>query len=51
MSKLTLLRQKELLRMEYDYERDEFRRETQTMGIGRKVQRGKCWFPVRTGRS
>ena len=51
MSKLTLLRQKELLRMEYDYERDEFRRETQTMGIGRKVKRGMCWFPVRTGRS
>ncbi len=51
MSKLTLLRQKELLRMEYDYERDEFRRETQTMGIGRKVKRGMCWFPVNTGRS
>lgn len=51
MSKLTLLQQKELLRMEYDYERDEFRRETQTMGIGRKVKRGMCWFPVRTGRS
>lgn len=43
--------QRELLRLEYDYEKEAFRRETQTMGIGRKVKRGDCWFPAATGRS
>ena len=45
-----LLRQKELLRMEYEWEKEAFRRETQTQGVGRKVKRGDCWFPLRMGR-
>ena len=48
---VSLYRQRELLRLEYDYEKEAFRRETQTMGIGRKVKRGDCWFPAATGRS
>lgn len=48
---VSLHRQRELLRLEYDYEKEAFRRETQTMGIGRKVKRGDCWFPAATGRS
>ena len=40
-----------LLRMEYEYEKEEFRRQTETMGIARKVKRGLCWYPVRLGRS
>ena len=40
-----------LLRMEYEYEKAEFRRQTETMGVARRVKRGDCWFPVRTGRS
>ena len=47
----TLLQQLDLLRAERDYERDEFRRETETYGIRRKVKRGDCWFPARLGRS
>ena len=48
---LHLQRQQLLLRMEYEYEKEEFRRQTETMGVARKVKRGLCWFPVATGRS
>ena len=40
-----------LLRMEYEYEKEEFKRQTETMGIARKVKRGLCWYPVSPGRS
>lgn len=48
---LHLQRQQLLLRMEYEYEKEEFRRQTETMGVARKVKRGLCWFPVTVGRS
>lgn len=47
----TLLRQRELLRKEYEHEKAEFRREAEVAGIGRKVKRGDCWFPITIGRS
>lgn len=37
--------------MEYEHEKEEFQRQTETMGIGRKVKRGLCWYPVKAGRS
>lgn len=40
-----------LLRMEYEYEKEEFRRQTETMGIAWKVKRGLCWYPVAAGKS
>ena len=40
-----------LLRMEYEYEKQEFQRQTETMGVARKVKRGMCWFPCTAGRS
>jgi len=40
-----------LLRMEYEYEKEEFKRQTETMGIARKVKRGLCWYPVTPGRT
>ena len=46
-----LQHQQLLLRMEYEYEKEEFRRQTESMGIARKVKRGLCWYPVTTGRS
>lgn len=46
-----LQRQQLLLRMEYEYEKEEFKRQTETMGIARKVKRGLCWYPVALGRS
>ena len=44
-------RQELLLRMEYEYEKETFRQQTETMGIGRKVKRGMCWYPLSVGRS
>ena len=48
---LHLQQQQLLLRMEYEYEKEEFKRQTETMGVARKVKRGLCWYPVSTGRS
>ena len=36
---------------ERDAERNDFQRQTETIGIGRKVKRGDCWWPVHVGRS
>ena len=48
---LHLQHQQLLLRMEYEYEKEEFRRQTETMGVKRKVKRGLCWFPATIGRN
>ncbi|NDV65602.1 helicase [Bacteroides sp. 224] len=37
--------------MEYEHEKEEFQRQTEIMGIGRKIKRGLCWFPVKATRS
>lgn len=46
-----LQQQYELLKTEYAYEKEEFERQTELMGVGRKVKRGMCWYPVDVGRS
>ncbi len=46
-----LKRQKLLLQLEYATEKDAFRKQTEMMGIARKVKRGDAWFPVRVGKS
>ncbi|MBP6064843.1 AAA domain-containing protein [Bacteroides sp.] len=46
-----LQHQQLLLRMEYAYEKEEFQRQTETMGVARKVKRGLCWYPVSVARS
>lgn len=48
---LPIQKQKELLRLEYEAEKAEFRIQTEKMGISRKVRRGLCWYPVSAGRS
>ncbi len=48
---LYLQHQYELLKMEYDYEKEQFKQQTEVMGIGRKIKRGMCWYPVSLGRS
>lgn len=48
---LHLQRMQLLLRMEYEYEKEEFRRQTETMGVQRKVKRGMAWYPAVAGRS
>ena len=47
---LSIARQIELLKMEYECEKKAFQRDTELMGVDRKVKRGDCWFPVSTGR-
>lgn len=48
---LYLQHQYDLLKMEYEYEKDQFRQQTELMGIGRKIKRGICWYPLDLGRS
>lgn len=38
-----------LLEIEYNHEKEEFRKQTETMGVERKVRRGDAWFPVKIG--
>ena len=46
-----LVRQKELLLKEYEFEKEQFQRQTENMGVQKKVRRGMCWFPLSVGRS
>ena len=46
-----LTRQRLLLQLEYNTEKETFRRQTEEAGIERKVKRGEAWWPVRMGRS
>lgn len=48
---LLLQRQRMLLEIEYNHEKEEFRKQTEAMGVERKVRRGDAWFPVSIGRS
>lgn len=40
-----------LLKAEYEYEKAEFREQTESMGVLRQVKRGMCWYPVTVGNS
>ena len=48
---LSLQRQWELLHKEYEYEKKTFQRDTENMGVERKIKRGDCWFPITVGKS
>ena len=50
-STLYLQRLRQLLQQEYDTEKEEFRVQSEKMGIKRKIHRGICWYPVEAGRS
>ncbi len=41
----------DLLKMEYEYEKEQFKQQTELMGVGRKIKRGMCWYPLNLGRS
>ena len=47
----SLREQRLLLQLEYSTEKEAFRKQTEGMGIGRKVKRGDAWFPVRVGQN
>lgn len=48
---LSLTRQRELLKLEYEYEKAAFRQASETMGLDRLARRGECWRSVGLGRS
>lgn len=51
-SPVQYLRQlRSLLEMEYGCEKEEYRRQTEVMGLQRKVKRGDAWLPVSVGKS
>ena len=45
-----LQQQRILLEMEYAAEKEAFRKQTETIGIQRKVKRGDAWFPITIGK-
>lgn len=50
-STLYIQRLRELLILEYESEKEEFRVQSEKMSIERKIRRGICWCPVSVGRS
>ena len=46
-----LMQQRQLLQMEYDAEKEAFRKQTETQGLARKMKRGEAWFPLNIGKS
>ena len=46
-----LTQQRLLLQMEYETEKEAFRRQTEEMGVQRKVKRGDAWYPLTIGKS
>lgn len=41
-----LQHQYDLLQMEYEYEKETYRQQSEQVGIHRKIQQGLCWYPV-----
>ena len=48
---LALQQQRLLLQLEYQTEKEAFRKQTEEMGLQRKVKRGDAWYPLKMGRS
>ena len=48
---LALQQQRLLLQMEYQAEKEAYRKQTEEMGLQRKVKRGDAWWPVKMGKS
>ena len=46
-----LQQQRLLLQLEYQAEKESFRKQTEEMGLLRKVKRGDAWYPLKIGRS
>ncbi len=46
-----LLKQRQLLEIEYKADKEEYGRQVEAIGMRRRVKRGDAWFPVRVGRS
>lgn len=47
----SLQQQRLLLQMEYQTEKEAFRKQTEAIGLGRKVKRGDAWYPISVGQA
>lgn len=47
---LELEKQRQLLKMEYDAEREAFQQQTNAHSMGRRLKRGDAWWPLQTGK-
>lgn len=43
--------QVDLLRMEYEFEKETYLKQTKLDGIEKRVRQGKCWYPLSIGKS
>ena len=48
---LEIQKQRQLLELEYENEKQQFQNQTEVRGIERSVRQGLCWYPIKTGRS
>lgn len=48
---LYMTRLQQLLTLEYEAEKEDFRIQSESMSIKRKIRRGVCWYPIRVCRS
>ena len=46
-----LQQQRLLLQLEYQTEKETFRKQTEEMGVQRKVKRGDAWYPLKVDKS
>ena len=47
----SLMQQRLLLELEYNTEKEAFKKQTEAQGIARQIRRGEAWFPLHTGKS
>ena len=43
--------QEYLLKLEYDYEKQEYEELCRNVGVNRRIRQGKCWYPIFAGRT
>lgn len=43
--------QEYLLKLEYDYEKEEYEQLCRNVGVARRIRQGKCWYPIYAGRT
>lgn len=48
---LHLQHHRQLLELEYAYEKEQFKQQTETVGINKKIRQGLCWYPLSIGKS
>lgn len=43
--------QEYLLKLEYEYEKQEYEQLCRNVGVARRIRQGKCWYPIFAGRT